>query len=164
MSICLTIKPFTGTRAKHALKVSAQTTGEYVSIYSCPGRCTHPFTTSLALWRITWFDLLCFLTKVHLFGMVMASSGFSTSSHVPISSNNFNSSPIALRHSSQSCELLASFKLFSSSPAIIVYVSQESLSPLLRLRIQMGYLNSGSRVDVHESFTVDLYLHPLDFP
>src|SRR6202167_1550364 len=123
MSICLTFKPFTGTRAKHALKVSAQTTGEHVSIYSCPRHCTHPFTTSLALWCITWFALLHFLTKVHLLGMVMVSGGFSTSSHVPISSNKFNSSSIALRHSSQSCELLASFRLLSSSLAIIAYVS-----------------------------------------
>src|SRR6202044_793927 len=125
MSICLTFKPFTGTRAKHALKVSTRTTGEYVSINLCPGCCTHPFTTNLALWRITWFTLLRFLMKVHLLGMVMASSGFSTSSHVPISSNKFNSSPIALCHSSQSCELLASHlrRLLRTSP-------QEGLSLL----------------------------------
>ena len=99
MSICLIFKPFTGTRAKHALKVSSQTTGEYVSINLCPGHCTHPFTTSRALWHITWFALLRFLMKVHLLGMVMVSSGFSTNSHVPIPFNKFNSSSIALRHS-----------------------------------------------------------------
>src|SRR5882762_7890532 len=51
--ICLTFSPLTGTRAKHAHKVSARTTGEYVSVNLCPGHCAHPFTTSRALWCVT---------------------------------------------------------------------------------------------------------------
>src|SRR5882762_6726228 len=102
--------------------------------------------------------------KVHLFGMVMASSGFSTNSHVPISSINFNSLSIALRHSGQSCELLALFKLLSSSPVLLRMSLQECLSPLLCLRIQMGYSNSGNQGEVHGSFAVVQYPHLLDFP
>src|ERR1700723_3327973 len=127
MSICLTFSPLTGTRARQAHKVSTRTTREYVLVNSCPGHCAHPFATSLALWHTTWFALFCFLMKVYLLGMVMASCGFSTNSHVPISFNNSNSSPIALRHSAQSSELLASLKLLSSSPAIIAYVSSVRL-------------------------------------